>query len=224
MEFNLKKLLWSLLLSSSQPIAPKKFQEFVHRSFADRFLALSELKVAVEEMNAKLTAEEAPEEVAEGPEGYYIRLRPTWAEAVRTYKGEPKPQKMSTAALETLSIIAYRQPITRGQVEAIRGVASDGPVGKLLELELIHGRQNETLPGRPVEFSTTDKFLQLCGIRGLDELPQSQMGEDDRLREFFKKADDKDNKDSKDNKNNPTESDGEAVVSVAEASEPVPAR
>ena len=188
MEFNLKKLLWSLLLTSSQPIAPKKFQEFIHRSFADRFLSLSELRLAVEEMNAEFASREAPEEIAEGPDGYYLRLRPAFAEAVRTFKGEAKPQKMSPAAMETLSIIAYRQPITRGQVEAIRGVACDGPVGKLLELELIAGRQNETLPGRPVEFSTTDKFLQLCGIRSLDELPRNEQGEDERLREFFKKA------------------------------------
>jgi len=188
MDFNLKKLLWSLLLSLGQPISPKKFQEFIHRSFPDRFMALSELKVTVEEMNAELAQRATPEEIAEGPEGYYIRLRPEFAEVVRAYKGEAKPQKMSAAALETLSVIAYRQPITRSQVEAIRGVSCDGPLGKLLELELIAGRTNETLPGRPTEFSTTDKFLQISGLHSLGDLPQTEDGDDERLREFFKKA------------------------------------
>lgn len=188
MEFNLKKILWSVLLSSGEPVSPKKFQEFIHRSFTDRFLALSELRSAVEELNAEHAARQTPEEIAEGPDGYYIRLKPEFAELVRAYRGEPKPQKMTAASLETLSIIAYRQPITRTQVEAIRGVTCDGPIGKLLELELIEGRANETLPGRPTEFTTTNKFLSICGIRSLGELPQSEESEDDRLREFFKKS------------------------------------
>lgn len=188
MEFNLKKILWSVLLSSGEPVNPKKFQDFVHRSFSDRFLSLNELRVAVAELNAQAADEQSPQEIAEGPDGYYIRLKPEFAELVRTYKGEPKPQKMTAASMETLSVIAYRQPITRGQIEAIRGVSCDGPVGKLLELELIEGRQNETLPGRPVEFTTTNKFLSICGIKSLGELPQTEVAEDDRLREFFKKS------------------------------------
>ncbi len=151
-------------------------------------MALSELKLTVEEINAKLAGDGAPEEIAEGPEGYYIRLTPAFAEAVRAYKGEPKPQKMTAAAMETLSIRAYRQRITRAQMEAIRGVNCDSPVQKLVELELIEGRQNEELPGRPFVFSTTGKFLQMCGIKSLSELPQSEAGEDERLKEFFKKA------------------------------------
>lgn len=188
MEFNLKKILWSVLLSSGEPVNPKKFQDFIHRSFSDRFLSLNELRVAVAELNAQAADEQSPQEIAEGPDGYYIRLKPEFAELVRGYKGEPKPQKMTAASMETLSVIAYRQPITRGQIEAIRGVSCDGPVGKLLELELIEGRQNETLPGRPVEFTTTNKFLSICGIKSLGELPQTEVGEDERLREFFKKT------------------------------------
>jgi len=187
MDFNLKKHLWSVMLAVGEPIAPKKMQEWVHRTWADRFMALSELKMAVEELNLELTAREAPERIAEGPEGYYIRLQPEFAEAVRSYKGEPRPQKMSAAAMETLSVIAYRQPVTRSQIEAIRGVSCDGPVSKLLELELIEARENTELPGRPQVFSTTNKFLQMCGIKHISELPQTEEGDDERLREFFKK-------------------------------------
>ncbi len=188
MELDIKKLLRALLLSLGQPVRAKKFQEYVHAAFPERFLALSELKRAVEELNEELSSRAEPEEIAEGPEGYYFRLRPEFAEAVRAFKGEPKPQKISAAALETLSVIAYRQPITRSQVEAIRGVSCDGPVAKLLELELICGRTNETLPGRPTEFTTTDAFLQMCGLKSLEDLPQTEEGEDERLREFFAKS------------------------------------
>jgi|GEM_PF-1628953 segregation and condensation protein B len=187
MDFNLKKLLWSVMLAMGEPVSPKKMQEWVHRTWDDRFMALSELKLAVEELNNELAAREAPERVAEGPEGYYIRLQPEFAEAVRSYKGEPKPQKMSAAAMETLTIIGYRQPVTRSQIEAIRGVSCDGPISRLLELELIEARENPDLPGRPQVFSTTNKFLQMCGIKHISELPQTEEGDDERLREFFKK-------------------------------------
>jgi segregation and condensation protein B len=89
--------------------------------------------------------------------------------------------------METLSIIAYRQPITRSQIESIRGVSADGPIDKLLELELIGATPNDTLPGRPMMFSTTAKFLEQCGVRSLEELPQSEDNENDRLREYFQK-------------------------------------
>ncbi len=187
MEYDIKRILWSVALSEGAPISPKKFQEFIHRSFPERFLALSELRLAVEELNIELAAREAPERLVEVPEGFVIRLTPEFAEVIRSYKGEPRPQKLTQAAMETLSIIAYRQPITRSQIESIRGVSADGPIDKLLELELIGATPNDTLPGRPMMFSTTAKFLEQCGVRSLEELPQSEDNENDRLREYFQK-------------------------------------
>ncbi len=75
LEFNLKKLLWSVLLSMGEPVSAKKFQEFIHRSFPDRFMALSELKLAVEEMNAKLAGDGAPEEIGRARVGKECRSR-----------------------------------------------------------------------------------------------------------------------------------------------------
>jgi segregation and condensation protein B len=187
MDYDIKRILWSVALSEGAPISPKKFQEFIHRTFPERFLALGELRLAVEELNIELAAREAPERLVEVPEGFVIRLTPDFAEVIRAYKGEPKPQKLTQAAMETLSIIAYRQPITRSQIEAIRGVSADGPIDKLTELELISATPNDTLPGRPMMFSTTAKFLEQCGVRSLEELPQSEDNENDRLREFFQK-------------------------------------
>jgi segregation and condensation protein B len=187
MEYSLKKILWAVALAEGAPVSPKKFQEFVHKSFPDRFMALSELRLAVDELNIELAAREAPERLVEVPDGFVVRLTPEFAEAVRSYKGEPKPQKLTQAAMETLSIIAYRQPITRSQIETIRGVAADGPIGKLLELELIDATPNETLPGRPMVFTTTAKFLEQCGVKSLEELPQTEESENDRLREYFQK-------------------------------------
>jgi len=187
MEYDIKRILWAVALSEGAPVAPKKFQEFIHRTFPERFLALSELRLAVEELNIELAAREAPERLVEVPEGFVIRLTPDYAEVIRSYKGEPRPQKLTAAAMETLSIIAYRQPITRSQIETIRGVSADGPIDKLLELELIVATPNDTLPGRPMMFSTTAKFLEQCGVRSLEELPQSEDNENDRLREYFQK-------------------------------------
>ena len=96
---------------------------------------------------------------------------PGSAEYVRRLRGLAEPQRLSRAALEVLSLVAYRQPITRAEIEAVRGVNSDHALETLLARGLVRelGRR-ETL-GRPMLFGTTLEFLQLAGLRSLEELP-----------------------------------------------------
>ena len=84
---------------------------------------------------------------------------------------KPRPPKLSNPALETLAIIAYRQPITRSEMEQIRGVAVDGVVQTLIERELIEVRGEADAPGRPRLYGTTTFFLEHFGLKGLEELP-----------------------------------------------------
>ena len=84
---------------------------------------------------------------------------------------KPRPPKLSHPALETLAIIAYRQPITRAEIEQIRGVAVDGVVQTLVERELIEVCGEAEAPGRPRLYGTTQFFLEHFGLKGLDELP-----------------------------------------------------
>jgi segregation and condensation protein B len=83
--------------------------------------------------------------------------------------------KLSPAALETMAIVAYRQPVTRAEIEAIRGVSADGPLNRLIELELVQVTGRAELPGRPIQYGTTDQFLEFSGIKELDELPASDV-------------------------------------------------
>ena len=102
--------------------------------------------------------------------GYQMCTRPEYAEYVAKFL-QPAPYKLSKAALETLAIIAYRQPVTQPEIEAIRGVSADGMMKNLLEKGLIKEVGRRQTPGRPILYATTDEFLQHFGINDLTDLP-----------------------------------------------------
>jgi segregation and condensation protein B len=106
--------------------------------------------------------------------GYCFRTKPDFKEAVTTLIAEQSRKKLSTSALETLSIIAYRQPITKAEIEAIRGVSADYALLKLLERGLVAMGGRKEAPGRPVLYSTTPKFLEHVGLLSLRDLPPVQ--------------------------------------------------
>jgi segregation and condensation protein B len=103
--------------------------------------------------------------------GYQLCTRPEYAEVVARYL-QPQPSKLSRAALETVAIVAYRQPITLPEIEAIRGVQSEGVVRTLLQRGLIQEVGRKPTAGRPVLYGTTPQFLHYFGLNSLDELPQ----------------------------------------------------
>ncbi len=97
----------------------------------------------------------------------------------------PKKQTLSESVIETLSIVAYKQPVTRGDVEKIRGVSSDYAIGKLLEYDLIKEVGRLDAPGKPLLFGTTEQFLRFFGIASLDNLPEISMA---KLEDFKTEA------------------------------------
>lgn len=103
--------------------------------------------------------------------GYQLCTRPEFAEVVACYL-QPQPSKLSRAALETVAIIAYRQPITLPEIEAIRGVQSDGVVRTLLQRGLIQEVGRKQTAGRPVLYGTTPQFLHYFGLNSLEDLPE----------------------------------------------------
>lgn len=97
----------------------------------------------------------------------------------------PRKYTLTDAVLETLSIIAYKQPVTRAEIEKIRGVACDHPIDKLIEYNLITDLGRLNVPGRPLLFGTTEEFLRCFGVKSIDDLPAINT---DRLEEFKKEA------------------------------------
>ncbi len=126
--------------------------------------------------------------IVEGPNGFQMVTAPQFAEFVRLLRGEPRPMKLSPAALETMSIIAYRQPVTRAEMEAIRGVSIDSALNKLLDLELVHVTGRAELPGRPIQYGTGEKFLEFTGIKDLDELPASDVLSNHQIDDWMRRS------------------------------------
>ncbi|MCX7851430.1 MAG: SMC-Scp complex subunit ScpB [Caldilineales bacterium] len=134
------------------------------------------LGVSVERVQAGLTQLEAQLHrrgirLQRHREAFQLVSAPEAAAAIETFLGLDLTTKLSRAALETLAIIAYRQPITRPQIEAIRGVSSDGVIRSLLHRGLIEEVGRLEQPGRPVLFGTTFEFLRYFGLTSLDDLP-----------------------------------------------------
>ena len=104
-------------------------------------------------------------------EGYQICSRPEYYTYIQEILGEQRRQPLSNAAMEALAIIAYKQPITKGQIEHIRGVNSDGCVNRLYERGLIEEKGRLDAPGRPILYVTTDTFLRCFGLTKPTDLP-----------------------------------------------------
>jgi segregation and condensation protein B len=128
--------------------------------------AIAELNATYQESNRAFT-------VLERPKGWKLYTRLEYGEFVRQLFPGRKPERMSGPAMETLAIIAYRQPITKAAIEAVRGVACDGMIQKLLDRDLIRIGGRAELPGRPLLYETTDLFFEHFGIRSIDDLPNA---------------------------------------------------
>ena len=128
---------------------------------------------AIAELNATYQESKRAFTVLERPKGWKLYTRVEYGDFVRQLFPGRKPERMSGPAMETLAIIAYRQPITKAAIEAVRGVACDGMIQKLLDRDLIRIGGRAELPGRPLLYETTDLFFEHFGIRSIDDLPNA---------------------------------------------------
>lgn len=138
-------------------------------------LTATQIREAAEELNREMEERGDVTRILQGADGFRMTIAPEYADWIRLLRNDPRPQKLSQAALETLAIVAYRQPVTRAEMEAIRGVSSESAIARLLELELIAVSGRADLPGRPTQFSTTPKFLDFVGLKTVSELPESDV-------------------------------------------------
>lgn len=212
MDFDLKKTLEALLLSTAEPITLKDVvklfaryheemveateaakadldaDEVVEAATVPSLVTQAQLRDTLTTLTDEAEVQDKAYRIVEGPNGYQLVTAPQFAEFVRLLRGEPRPMKLSPAALETLSIIAYRQPVTRAEMEAIRGVSVDSALNKLIELELVQVTGRAELPGRPIQYGTTDKFLEFTGIKELDELPASDVLSNHQIDEWMRRS------------------------------------
>src|SRR6266699_6001478 len=131
----------------------------------------TEVAAALEQLKIEYIEQQRAFQLMEKAEGWQLATDPQYAQWVRQLFPAPKPARLSAPALETLAISAYRQPITRADVEAVRGVNIDGVLQTLMERGLVKIVGRAEIPGRPLLYETTQFFLDHFGLRSLDELP-----------------------------------------------------
>lgn len=131
-----------------------------------------DVKEFVDSINSRFNEENRPITIREIDDGFQMCTKPKYHEYIRKIQ-EKKPKKtLSQSAMETLAIVAYKQPITRIEVEKIRGVNSDYAINTLTEFGLIEDIGRADLPGRPLLYSTTQEFLRKFGYKSLKDLPE----------------------------------------------------
>jgi segregation and condensation protein B len=164
-----------LIFASEKPLTSLEIVELINNAFGfmEERITLDQVESCMEGIREKYQSEFYPFEVRESGGGWQFLTKKEFHRTVAQLNGDKFLKRLSNAAIETLAIIAYKQPITKGEIEAIRGVNSDYSIQKLLEKELIiiTGR-NEELPGKPLVYSTSKTFMDYFGINSADDLPK----------------------------------------------------
>lgn len=144
-------------------------------------------KILMEELVSDYADKKGGMKIIQLESAYQMCTRPEYYGNLIKVASQPKKHVLTDVVLETLSIIAYRQPITKIEIEKIRGVKSDHAVNKLIEYNLVEERGRLNAPGRPILFGTTEEFLRSFGIASIDELPSL---EQEIIDDFKKEAED----------------------------------
>lgn len=163
----LKKIIEGILFISSEPVSIGTLKNILNGEVKEH-----EIESVIRELQIEYASEHRGIELKESAGGFQFRTKPElkeWIKKLEIFK----PQRLTRSAVETLAIIAYKQPITKGEIDKIRGgIDSSGALRSLLEKKLIKivGRKNEA-PGRPFMYGTTKKFLEVFSLQDLNDLP-----------------------------------------------------
>lgn len=189
----------ALIFTAERPLTTLELCDMLNNAlgFIEDRTTLDQAEAAVEAIREKYASEFYPFEVRESGGGWQFLTKKEYHKTVAQINGDKFLKRLSTASLETLSIIAYKQPITKGEMEAIRGVSCDYSVQKLLEKELIVilGR-NEKLPGHPLIYGTSRSFMDYFGINTPEDLPKikeivsTEMADPTVMSNLFEKTND----------------------------------
>ena len=159
-----KKIVEALVLASREPISAARIADIVPRCTP------SVVKELVKELELEYERQDRAFEIWEVGGGYQIRTRPAYAVYVRQLQREHS-FRLSRAAMETLAVVAYKQPVTRAEIENVRGVDVGAVIRSLVERKLVRIAGHREVPGRPLLYATTKRFLEVFGFSRLEDLP-----------------------------------------------------
>ncbi len=189
----LKQIVGAMLFVAKQPLSVSEIRRVMVQVAEIRGgptkdfgkASESDIRAAIERLKADLAEKNLGLHISEVANGYRLENDANCGPWLRHLLEKGRPTRLSRPALETLAIIAYRQPCTRGEIEAVRGVQVDQIVRNLLEMQLIRIAGRSELPGRPWQFGTTQKFLEHFGLKAVDDLPgveELRRMEDEQIR------------------------------------------
>ena len=170
MEF-LNQHIEALIFATEHPITIEEMKAVLDVTFETEFQEEDLLK-GVEAVKEKFSDPQFAFEVIEIAKGFQFLTKPSFHNSVGTYLKQTIKKRLSQAALETLSIVAYKQPISKTEMEQIRGVSCDYAIHKLLEKELVEIQGRSDAPGRPLVYGTSEKFMDYFGIKSIQDLPK----------------------------------------------------
>ena len=182
MTIELKQIIEALLFSAERPLSIKEIRQIIAEATDDehpdtvegfRNAREAQIVVALEEIKMEFDTPQRAFQLVEIAGGWRLMSRPEYAPWLKKLLDEARPHRLSQPALETLSIIALRQPISRADVAGIRGVEVDGVIRSLLERDLITITGRSDAPGKPLLYGTTQRFLEHFGLRNLDDMPKA---------------------------------------------------
>lgn len=171
----LKHLIEALIFAAKEPLTPKQMKDIYEGEGVQAFLRqldVEEFEAAISELNEECEKADKPYRIVQRAGGYQFATLTTYADWIgRLYKEQGR-RKLSQSGIETLAIIAYKQPVTKADVESIRGVNCDYVLKTLLEKELVTVVGREHAPGRPLLYGTTREFLKHFGLNEITDLPR----------------------------------------------------
>ena len=179
---NLGQVIEALLFAAQKPLTTRELASAIKGAGAEdelmpnEFARATEAQVAatLEQLKIEYIQQGRAFQLAEKAEGWQLVSDPAYAAWVRQLFPAIKPARLTPPSLETLAIVAYRQPITRADIEAVRGVTVEGVLQNLMERGLVKIGGRAEVPGRPLLYETTQFFLEHFGLRDLDELPNAE--------------------------------------------------
>jgi len=167
---NLEKYIESLIFASEQPVKIEEIKYVIENTF-NTTISYSELDKSIDSLKEKYNSDEYSFEITEISNGYSFITKPAYHNIIGQYLKALTNKKLSRASLETLAIIAYKQPITKPEIEEIRGVNCDYSIQKLLEKNLVEIQGRDDGPGRPLIYITSEKFMDYFGLKSIKDLP-----------------------------------------------------
>jgi segregation and condensation protein B len=172
MQQTVKKVIEALLFTSPEPLSLIKIREITDTLYP---LRPKQLKQIIETLKEEYISHQRAFKLEEIAQGYVLRTHEEYAPYLDILHRQKRAEKISYAATEVLAIIAYRQPITRPQIDAIRGVDSSGTIAQLIERQLIEPVGKLEAPGRPSLYGTTKEFLKHYGLKDISELSKMKI-------------------------------------------------